>query len=521
VRDLLHVQSTEHAVWALFVLPLVLFGAWRRRSVSWLLVGYLGTATLLGGITATVGGHSAYYFWAFRVWAMVVVAVGIALMVHRELSLHRPRVAGGIARASRVRRAAAVLTVLALTGLMLVAVVDAVRQRVHLASDPHYVWDEGFDGYLDARYADHVAMARANHDTVVEEYFGLWSAVDGPNEDLKVDSVIHALGSQRKAFADYVRSERPEKVVTTSPEKDDGWAPWNLSANWWLYHDLMKSYLPEQTSPMAVTWTRTEPVAWTSVPCRVEGYTVQLSARTSGLYEVDLRYRGPGAGSRAFSMVRNYLNTPGADGYLALDPGATRQAFPVYVHDVRDGVTNLPLKDVPSGKRLSRLTSCTASAISFPKGARTMDVYGGMLRSTGVLPYWGTVVDATFGDWRHGVNTERAAVLLPRNNKNLRKLLASDSMRFSDGTTRTIERMQLAGAWINVTLSGDPLDQDVAAYPQPMWLHEAVERGDDAAAPADGGSGSGGSNPDSTDPDAPAPKATDPDGARSDPAPGD
>jgi hypothetical protein len=526
IRDLLGVLSEEHAFWALFVLPLVIvFGAWRRRSISWLLVAYLGAATLLGGITATVGGHSAYYFWAFRVWAMVVVAVGLVLFAHRELTLHRPRIAGGIARASRTRRAAAVLTALALTGVTLVAVVDAVHQRISLAADPHYVFDDGLDGYLDARYADHVAMARANHDTVVEEYFGLWSAVDGPNENLKVDSVIHALGSQRQAFADYVAKERPDKVVTTSPEMDDGWTPWNLSANWWLYHDLLKSYRPEQTSPMALTWTRTQPAAWTSVPCRIDGYKVQLSAEESGLYEVALQYQGPGAGSRAFTMVRNYLNTPGADGYLALDPGATSQAFPVYVHDVREGITNLPLKDVPSGRRLTRLSGCTASAIAVPKGAETMDVFGGMLRSTSILPYWGTPVDVSFGAWRHGTNTERAAILLPRNDKDLRKLLASDRVRFSDGTERTIERLQLAGAWISVSLSGDALDQDVAAYPQPLWLEEAQDDGADGAGgksgSKSGAKGSGKADPDSTDPDAPAPDATDPDSARSDPAPGD
>ena len=243
------------------------------------------------------------------------------------------------------------------------------------------------------------------------------------------------------------------------------------------------------------------------------------------MYEVDLQYRGSGAGSRAFSMVRNYLNTPGADGYVALDPGASSQAFPVYVHDVKEGITNLPLKDVPSGKRLTRLSGCTASAIAFPKGAETMDVFGGMLRSTSILPYWGTPVDVSFGAWRHGTNTERAAILLPRNDKDLRKLLASDRVRFSDGTERSIERLQLAGAWISVSLSGDALDQDVAAYPQPLWLEEAQDDGADGAGgksgSKSGAKGSGKADPDSTDPDAPAPDATDPDSARSDPAPGD
>jgi hypothetical protein len=472
--DLLGVMSAEHALVGLVVLAAVGVVALRRRSLTWMLVGYLGVSTLAGGVTATVGGHAAYYFWAFRVWATVVAALGLVLLLRYELVLHRPALAGLWQRSLRLRRAAVALTVVALLGASAFAVGDAARQRISLASDEDFVFDEGFDGYLDAEYADHVALARRLDDRVVEEYFGLWSVADGPDPELSVDAVIHALGDQRGAFAARL-SEHPEHVVTTTPEESDGWANWNLSANWWFYRELLRSYVPEPTAPMTLVWNRTQAVAWKSVPCVVKGYHLELSAPSSGLYEVQLDYRGPGRNGRAFSMVRTNLDAPMADGYLALDPGATSQDFPVYVHEPREGMTYLPLKDVPErdGKRLTELVGCTASAIAYPDEEETMGAIGGMLRANDVLPYWGTPVDASFGKWEKGVSTETAALLVPNTTKNMRAFLAADGVRFANDDERTIEQVTVTPKWLSVALSGKVLDPDDAAYPQPFWLEGA------------------------------------------------
>lgn len=472
--DLIRLMRAESALLGLAVLAIVLVAAYRRRSVHWLLVGYLGTATLLGGTIATFGGHAAYYFWAFRVWALVVVAVGLVLLVRRELLLHRPNLAHRWVRwAGTVRRVAVGAVVLALLATGALAIRDTARTQSLLASDSRYVVDEELGGYLDEEFADHVAFARENGDEVVEEYFGLLGSVDGPNPDLAVDAVIHGLGDQREAFAEHMAG-RPATVVTTAPDASDGWAAWNLTANWWFYKDLFRSYSPEQTSPMTLVWKNTEPATWDSVPCKVVGYHVELSAQTSGLYEVDLQYRGPGRNSRSFSMVSTNLDVPGTGGFMALDPGAASQAFPVYVHDPRSGVTNLAMKDVPAtdGRPISTLTGCTARAIVVPEGAGTMEIFGGVLRANNLLSYWGTPADASFRTWKDGINTDYAALLLPRTEKNLRRVMDAATVRFDDGDTRTIEDVTLTASFIVVRLDGEVLDPDVAAYPRPFWLGE-------------------------------------------------
>ncbi|MGY2129865.1 hypothetical protein [Blastococcus sp. SYSU DS0617] len=471
--DLRGVISIEGASIGLVALVVALVVAVRLRSLPWVLVAYLGVSTLAGGVTATVGGHAAYYFWAFRVWGLVVIATSLVMLVRYQAVLHRPALAHVWDRSTRLRRVVVALTVVALLGISGAAVSNAAEQRSSLASSDDFVWDADFGGYLDAEYADHVALARELGEPAVEEYFGLLGVADGPDPDLAVDAVIHALGDQRQAFADRL-AERPEHVVTTTPERSENWANWNMTANWWFYRDLLRSYVPEQTSPMTIVWTRGDSVTWESVPCAVKGYHIELAAPVSGLYEVQLDYRGPGANSRSFSMVRTNLDIPLADGYLALDPGASRQSFPVYVHDPRVGVTNLAMKDVPAeeGEQLSKLIGCSASAVTYPDADATDDAIGGMLRANNVLPYWGTPVDATFGKWRDGVNTEHAAILVPRTEKNLRRFLAADSVRFATGETRTIEEITATSRWLNVTLSGDKLDRDETAYPNPFWLEK-------------------------------------------------
>ena len=99
-----------------------------------------------------------------------------------------------------------------------------------------------------------------------------------------------------------------------------------------------------------------------------------------------------------------------------------------------------------------------------------MTVFGGVMRAGNVLPYRGTPAEATFRKWEDGINTENAALLLPRSEKNLRRVLAADTVRFDDGDTRTIQDVTLTSSYVVVELDGDVLDPDVAAYPRPLWL---------------------------------------------------
>ena len=106
--------------------------------------------------------------------------------------------------------------------------------------------------------------------------------------------------------------------MTTAPQATD-WVTWNLSANWWFYRDLFQGYTPVRTSPQTLGWTPATPATWAGVPCRTEGSEVVVEAPAAGLYEVTLRYQGPGRGARAFTMVQNDVN-------VAVDAGGSKTA---------------------------------------------------------------------------------------------------------------------------------------------------------------------------------------------------
>ena len=476
--DLARIMVDERASFGVVVLLAVLaYTLWTRRT-DHLLVAYLGAATLLGGVAATIGGHASAYFWAFRLWAAVVaVAVVARLLVAGFTRLRAGRGAPG----GRARTALRVVPVAAVALVLALVAGDAVRgvvdTRASLASSDDFVWNAELDGYLDEEYADHVALAAEHRGDIVEEYMGLLGAEDGPNTGLAVDSVIHALGAQRDAFAEKL-SDHPGLVVSTAPGAteevgnwDDDWATWNISGNWWFYRELFRAYTPEQTSPMTLAWTPSDqPATWAPVDCAVSGYGFEVDAPAGGgLYEVELEYTGPGSNARGYSMVRNMINVPmGVKGHMSLDPGAASQAFPVFVHDTN----RFPIKDVrgSGSDPLTSLSGCSARKITFPEDADTLDLYGPMLLTSGALGYRATPADMTFGNWVHGVNTKQAALAVPNNPANRSALGKAGSIRLADGTTREITDLEARKPWLLVFLSGEPLDRDVAAYPQPFGL---------------------------------------------------
>jgi hypothetical protein len=372
--DLLRIMAGERALYPLAVLAGVAAYALVRRGLGSLLIAYLGAATLLGGVTATVGGHAFAYFWAFVWWGYAVTAVGVV----RLGTLAADRLSAPVAPGPALRLAAVAGTVAVLVPAGATAVQDARQAGGVLAADPRFVYDAGLGGYLDAAFAPQVQAAREREAPVVEEYLGLSGVVDGP-QSASVDSVIAALGRQRAAFGARL-ADRPELVVTTAPEVTD-WVTWNLSANWWFYRDLFQGYAPVRTSPLTLSWTPAGPATWAEVPCRTEGSQVVVEAPATGLYEVALRYEGPGRGARAFTMVQNSVNVAeDADGFVALDPGAREQRFPMAVRDPGSGTTVLATRDVPGDDGpLTTLESCSASAVTFPAGADTAAVYGRLL----------------------------------------------------------------------------------------------------------------------------------------------
>ncbi len=395
LASLLNILVAENVVAPLTLLVLVLLGALLRKNWHWALVGYVGTSLALGGLVATIGGHAGNYFLPLKVWAsftfiiflsrFLLFAIDKTLRAWRQKT-KRVALSGKSDSEKSVARNVFLAMTLSISLFIVVNGIHSLAEKLAaLEQDAEYIWHAQLGGYVDVDFVYHLSLAPSNGTKLLEEYSGLLTAVSGPRTDTTVDSVIHALGSQRQEFHRSV-SSRPQTVVTSSVEIGP-WVTWGLSANWWFYRDLFKHYSPIQSSPYTYVWTEAKHRAWPVVSCRVEGNVVSIDIPRPGLYEVSLNYVGPGRGSRIFSMVRNNINIAslGGDGYVALDPSANSQSFPVFVASntkLNEGF-ELDLKDVGSRSsfNVTQLVSCVAREIVFPEGANTEKLYFPLLSS--------------------------------------------------------------------------------------------------------------------------------------------
>lgn len=450
--DVVAVMQQEGALYALAVLVAAAGYVILRPDLGALFVLSTGASTMAGGLAATVGGHTDGYFWSFVLWGYVVAAVVVVRLV--VVAVGRIGAVRSLLSRDPVRRTARAVLLAAGVAALVAAGIAMVRANwatgSAVAGDAAYVHDPELGGYLHRDFLYQLGEVDGR-DSVLEEYTGLAGAVNGPEESLPVDSVIAALGSQRGVFGQRM-AERPEVVVTSAPQVSN-WVTWGISANWWFYRDLFRSYSPVQTSPTTLNWTPTEPAVWEAVPCRVRGSNVEIDAPTEGLYEVTLRYSGPGRNARAYTMVQNNINVAaGARGYVGLDPGNDVQRFPVSVF--APGTTGLSTIDVSGGSgRVTRLESCTAADVDAPAEVDTVDLFS-RLRLT--------AVDLTDQIWERGVHRQEAGLFVWNTPAALEELRGASAVRFSDGETRSITDVEEAGDFINVFFDGPRLDPQYA-----------------------------------------------------------
>ncbi|MEI4272306.1 hypothetical protein TEK04_11295 [Klenkia sp. LSe6-5] len=451
IGDLVRSLANEGALPALLVLVVVLVLAVLRPTVERVLVLFLGGAVLAGGVAATIGGHTGGYYWAFVLWGWLVGALLVARLVIWGVR----RLAGQVALPRAASRAVAAVAVATLAASGAAAVYEARATGGDLArAGGVYVPELG--GLLPPDFLDQVEAVDGVD--VVEEYSGLAGALNGPTEALNVDSVIAALGGERDAFADFMQQPH-DLVVTTAPSIS--WTSWGMGANWWFYRELFRAYEPTLSSPLTVNWTPAAPREWLPVPCDVVGGHVELTTPDTGMYEVDLTYDGPGRGSRSFSMIENNLTAvASAEGFLALDPGADEQSFPVIIRDTGEGSRTLSVRDVSGGDgEVTRLVSCTASLVRFPAGAATQEIYSSYFRAP---------IDFTDANWDRGISRGEAGFFIYYTEMNWSDLQSATAVRFADGEVRRIVDLQRTGTYgdlINVWLSGPPLDPDAIGAP--------------------------------------------------------
>lgn len=434
---------------ALVALTVVLAIARETRRIEHLLLGAVGFALMAGASVATYGGHKDAYFFAFRMWGFVTAIIAgvrvVAWLIGRPLE-RRPRLVpvgtALAALASVVIVHQAVRTARAVSLARAEAPRDAARFAV-----------PELGGYLPTTWREYIELARRTPTrAVVEEYWGIWSALHRIISPWPVDSVIHALGRQREV----ARAMLPaaEVIITTRPRMSPQWQPWNVSENYWFYEELIYRRQQVAQSPNTMVFMRggTPPVD-PPVDCRIDAAAgaVMVTPQRAGFVEITLDYAYDGPRRSLLMAANNYVRTAGLEpaGYLSLDPRATRAQYPAYLPDVRP--YTLPVFSVPSDSPQPVLRGCTARELSGP-----------MLWA----PHF--TIDPTYvtdSNWSHGIARRRAGFFITHSTETEAAFGVGRQVELPDGTRRNIIHTQRFQRFLNVFLDGPQLDPVAVGLP--------------------------------------------------------
>jgi hypothetical protein len=342
-----------------------------------------------------------------------------------------------------------------------------------------YVNDLG--GYLPIDFRRYVDIARSNSKIVLEEYWGIFSAINKKPPIWPVDSVIHALGSKRSISENSIKNA--DLVITTRHILSMEWQPWSLSQNFWLYDDLLKNWEIIETSPTTIVWARGKASNTTqSVFCEIYANKQQIKfeAPNPGFYRVEIDYEVHNPRRRLLMLQNNISYAVDANGFISIDPYGSTAIYPVYTD--KRGEIELKTNVVNGVAEDFRLNRCTVSKIIvsspdilFDKNQTLDKLYfyynGDALKVDSLdVPEEFYLTDA---NWIGGIARNHSGFFVP-NIKMYRDIYLNPvkEMRvlFPNGHYRKVVSVVEAGAYLNVFVDGDILSFENVGYPSSFKL---------------------------------------------------
>jgi hypothetical protein len=356
-------------LFGLLVFASLSFHAIKYKSIESILLLWVGLALYAGGIVASVGGHvDSGYFAACKYWIRVTFIFGSLRLMWLNI---RPKYDQLIINNRRVLQSS-IYSVLGLILFTPVALTSyQYRQNlINAKADKNRFFVAELGGYLSKDWGDYVQLARStsNKLSVVEEYWGVWSALRHSFFNWPVDAIIHALGNTRNTAK--LNMQNADIVISTRRTNFEAkiWQPWNLSQNYWFYESLLSKYSISFVSPNTIVWRQTGiATPMKNFPCEpvhIAGNTaLKVTIPSSGYYEVDMKYKANG-NSRSLVMVQNHINFGSdSDGYISINPKTNQAKFPAYFKATEHALLNI--KVVGNKDTSIEVSTCTAKQITF------------------------------------------------------------------------------------------------------------------------------------------------------------
>jgi len=442
---------SQETIFPLIILALAVVAAIKTKRIEHVLVAWIGSVLLAGGILASAGGHLGGYFGGFYFWGVVTLVFAFLRLAYFGLE----RTAKSNTRWLFIVELAS--TLFAFSVLLAIAMLAWQQYKSNLdgaRNDPNRFYVSELGGYLHVEWRDYINLARqTNTQHVVEEYWGLWSATRKIFPAWPVDSVIHALGRTREVATGALKDA--EIIISTRNSTSPEWQPWNLSQNFWFYDELLKNWTPQELSPTTIVWHKNKTThLHKSIECHPgnDKKSISLNIAEPGFYRVELDYGFSGRG-RHLLLVKNNLSF-GADagGYVSINPGGEKALFPVYIS--QRGPASLDIKVVGNEQYDFKIISCASNQISFVDGE--------------VLHVPGSINDSFFltdNNWSRGVARNWAGFFVPNTEKSSREYRPGRFVKFVNGDLRKVIRTEPAGLYLNIFLEGNPLNPEKAGLP--------------------------------------------------------
>ena len=288
---------------SILILIFMLAMVYTTKSNIWFLLAFTGISALMGGVVASVGGHiDVGYFYSFRFWLTIVLFSSIFKAL--ELLLLKIKAMPWIILISLVMCFALLLNSLFYC--------YKYRSDLHFyKNNPSYIYVAELGGYLPKDWSDYIDLARRNKSYVyLEEYSGIWNAINRSVPIWPVDSVIHALGQTRKLAQQEI--DNADLVITTKPSLSE-WQLWSFNNNFWFYNKVISEFTPIYYSPTTVVWQRGQRdskesfIQSLSKQCSIESKSIKILSNIRGFYRINFEYEIKRAQKNVVGHYKNHI----------------------------------------------------------------------------------------------------------------------------------------------------------------------------------------------------------------------
>ena len=432
---------------------LIFLLAFATKRFEHITLAWLTAALLLGTLVVTIGGHiepgylNPIVFHAFLVGLLLPLGYLMESPLNTGPAIGPDRTSGFVS--------CALLLV-----LICVASIEKVNYQDEINSaqidiNRFYVAELG--GYLPISWKNYVEKAKFAKGAMIEEYWGIWSAIQGNKNVFPVDSVIHALGNTRE-IAKELLIRTPAVQITSTRLGFSVWQPWSMSSNWWLYRHLILNYTPQRGSSATVVWSRSnQAIVPRAVDCEIHEGQVSFMAPQPGLYEVSVELANARPRGRHLLLVRNGLvHAMRSEGLLSLPIDGQSKTFPFLAFEKGFQPVDFLYRGVRNLQR-PEVSRCIVSFIDFSHP----DVF----RLPSPHP---TTADLTTKEWLRGVARYQSKILVIDTPQNQERFTVGKTIIFADGSRRQIIDSVKAAPYLEISYSGLQLESAIIGAPNPI-----------------------------------------------------